>query len=37
MNLEMHLHLNSEFVFNKFRTELALNLLLKYQKDTVGA
>ena len=26
MNLEMHLHLNSEFVSNEFCTEFALNL-----------
>ena len=26
MNLEMHLHLNSEFISNKLRTEFALNL-----------
>ena len=29
MSLEMHLHLNSEFVSNEFRTEFALNLDLE--------
>ena len=29
INLEMHLHLNSKFVSNEFRTEFAL-------KDTIG-
>ena len=29
MNLEMHLHLNSKFASNEFRTEFALNLDLK--------
>ena len=32
MNLEMHLHLNSEFVSNEFRTEFALNLDLKSER-----
>ena len=32
MNLEMHLHLNSEFVSNEFRTECALNLDLKSER-----
>ena len=32
MNLEMHLHLNSELASNEFLTEFAL----KNQKDTVG-
>ena len=29
MNLEMHFHLNSEFLSIEFRTEFALNLDLK--------
>ena len=29
MNLKMHLHLNSEFTSNEFRTECARNLDLK--------
>ena len=29
MNLEMHLHLNSEFASNEFHTEFALNLDLR--------
>ena len=32
MNLEMHLHLNSEFVSDEFRTEFALNLDLKSER-----
>ena len=34
MNLEMHLHLNSKFASDEFRTKFALNLDLK-QKDTI--
>ena len=29
MNLEIHLHLNSEFASNEFHTEFALNPYLK--------
>ena len=36
MNLEMHLHLNSEFVSNEFCNEFALNLDLKPERYRWG-
>ena len=36
MNLEKHLHLNSESVSNEFRTEFALNLYLKSERCRWG-
>ena len=36
MNLEMHLHLNSELVSNEFRTEFALNFDLKSERCRWG-
>ena len=36
MNLEMHLHLNSELASNEFLTEFALKICIQNKKDTVG-
>ena len=36
MNLEMHLHLNSELASNELLTELALNLHLKSERYRRG-
>ena len=36
LNLEMNLHLNSEFVSNEFRTKFALNLDLKSERYRCG-
>ena len=36
MNLEMHLHLNSEYASNELLTELALNLHLQSERYRRG-